>query len=110
MTFRLTCLVFVPILVICFTAQSQEAPGFRAQANLVLVPVQVRSHGQHVSGLKPEIFTLLQDGKPQRIAFVEEVRTSTQRLRPMPVGPREFTNQLLGTPELRVTRSLRLIG
>src|SRR6478736_3151302 len=74
-------------------------PGFRSQTNLVLVPVQVRNHGQHVPNLKQDAFTILQDGKPQKIAVFEEVRTSTQRLQRASVGPREFTNQLLGNPE-----------
>ena len=74
-------------------------PSFRSQTNLVLIPVQVRSHGRHVPGLKQDAFTLLQDGKPQKIAIFEEVRTSTKRLERLPVGPREFTNQLIGTPE-----------
>ena len=86
-------------LLVSIVGLSQQSPSFRSQTNLVLLPVQVRNHGQHVAGLKQEVFTLLQDGKTQKIAIFEEVRTSTQRLRPVPVGPREFTNQLLGTPE-----------
>lgn len=86
-------------LLFCTAGLCQQAPSFRSQTNLVLVPVQVRDHGQHVSGLKQEAFTLLEDGRPQKIATFEEIRTSTQRLRPMPVGPREFTDQLLGSPE-----------
>jgi VWFA-related protein len=83
------------------TAQQPAAstPSFRSQANLVLIPVQVRSHGQHVPNLKQDSFTVLQDGKPQKVAVFEEVRTTTQRLQRVPVGPREFTNQLLGNPE-----------
>jgi VWFA-related protein len=49
--------------------------------------------------LKQDAFTILQDGKPQKVAVFEEVRTSTQRLQRASVGPREFTNQLLGNPE-----------
>jgi VWFA-related protein len=78
---------------------SEQAPRFRSQTNLVLVPVQVRSHGQHVANLKRDSFTLLQDGRAQKIAVFEEVRTTTQRLQQVPVGPREFSNRLLGSPE-----------
>jgi VWFA-related protein len=95
--------VSLSCILTTFSLVAQQAatstPSFRSQTNLVLIPVQVRSHGQHVSKLKQESFTLLQDGKPQKIAVFEEVRTSTQRLQRVPVGPREFTNQLLGTPE-----------
>jgi VWFA-related protein len=97
---------FTPLLLaalITQAASAQEpattAPSFRSQTNLVLIPVQVRSHGQHVPNLKQEAFTLLQDGKQQKISTFEEVRTSTQRLQRVPVGPREFSNQLLGSPE-----------
>lgn len=79
---------------------STEHSTFRAQSNLVLVPVQIRSHGQHVAGLKKEAFTILQDGKPQKISMFEEVRTTTARLQPASVGPREFTNELIGNPEI----------
>ncbi|HWR34993.1 MAG TPA: VWA domain-containing protein [Clostridia bacterium] len=78
---------------------SDAAAKFRTQTNLVLVPVQVRSKGQHVAGLSKEKFTLLQDGKEQKIAVFEEIRTTTQRLRRIPVGPKEFTNQLQGSAE-----------
>ena len=80
-------------------AQQDQASPFRVQTNLVLVPVQVRSHGQHVPNLKQDSFVLLQDGRPQKIAIFEEVRTSTKRLERLPVGPRQFTNQLVGSPE-----------
>src|SRR5437868_4754783 len=56
--------------LITHAASAQEpattAPSFRSQTNLVLIPVQVRSHGQHVPNLKQEAFTLLQDGKQQK--------------------------------------------
>lgn len=94
-----TLAVTLSSLLVCTAGLCQQTPSFRSQTNLVLVPVQVRNHSQHVPGLKQDSFTLLEDGKPQKVAFLEEVRTSTQRLRPMPVGPREFTNQLLGSPE-----------
>lgn len=80
------------------SASGQQGATIRTQTNLVLVPVEVRSHGQHVSGLGKDKFTLLQDGKPQKIAVFEEVRTTTERLKKVPVGAREFTNQYEGSP------------
>ncbi len=82
-----------------FAQAPDQAPKFRTETNLVLVPVQVRSHNAHVAGLKEDAFTVLQDGKPQKIAVFEEVRTTTQRLQRAEVGPREFTNELIGSPE-----------
>lgn len=82
-----------------FAQAPTQAPSFRSQTNLVLIPVQVRSHNEHVPGLDKDAFTILQDGKPQKIAVFEEVRTTTQRLQRAAVGPREFTNELVGSPE-----------
>jgi VWFA-related protein len=76
-----------------------QTPSFRSQTNLVLIPVQVRNHNEHVAGLTQDAFTILQDGKPQKLSTFEEVRTTTERLRRAPVGPREFTNELAGSPE-----------
>jgi VWFA-related protein len=82
-----------------FAQAPDQNPSFRTQANLVLVPVQVRTHNEHVPGLKQDAFTVLQDGKPQKISVFEEIRTTTQRLQRAQVGPREFTNELVGSPE-----------
>lgn len=99
------CLVSASLLSLLF-AQSliaQEpatsAPVIRTETNLVLIPAQVRSHGQHVPNLKQDSFTLLRDGKPQKISVFEEVRTSTERPQRVPVGPKEFTNQFVGSPQ-----------
>jgi len=80
------------------SVSGQQAETFKSQTNLVLVPVEVRSHNQHVAGLDKDKFTLLQDGKPQKIAVFEEVRTTTERLKKVAVGPQEFSNQYQGSP------------
>src|SRR5689334_191321 len=87
-------LLFLWMIVPAF---AQEGETFKSQTNLVLVPVEVRSHGQHVAGLSKDKFTLLQDGKPAKIAVFEEVRTTTERLQKVPVGPQEFSNQYQGS-------------
>lgn len=84
------------LLPVCSFAQ--DAPTFRSQSNLVLVPVHVRNHSKHVSGLAQDKFTILEDGKPQKIAAFEEVRTTTERLKRVPVGPQEFSNRVEGDP------------
>jgi Ca-activated chloride channel family protein len=49
------------------TAQRRSAP-LRVDVDLVLIPVTVMDHaGRTVSGLRPEDFTVLQEGTPQRI-------------------------------------------
>ena len=80
------------------SVSGQQGETFKSQANLVLVPVEVRSHNQHVAGLDKDKFTLMQDGKPQKIAVFEEIRTTSERLKRVPVGPQEFTNQYQGSP------------
>jgi VWFA-related protein len=80
------------------SVSGQQGETFKSQTNLVLVPVEVRSHNQHLAGLDQDKFTLLQDGKPQKIAVFEEIRTTTERLQRMPVGPQEFSNQYVGSP------------
>src|SRR6185369_13729715 len=62
---------------------AQPSASFKSQTNLILV--QTRTHGQHVPGLKQDAFTILQDGKPQKVAVFEEIRTSTKRLERVPV-------------------------
>jgi VWFA-related protein len=80
------------------SVSGQQGETFKSQANLVLVPVEVRNHNQHVAGLDKDKFTLSQDGKPQKITVFDEIRTTTERLQRVPVGPQEFTNQYQGSP------------
>ena len=54
------------VLVFCLTASAQ----FRAESNLQSIAAQVTdSRGNSLTGLSVEDFTLLEDGRPQRIAF-----------------------------------------
>jgi VWFA-related protein len=73
-----TLTMLLPFAVLCssFSAQ-QSAPQaaqqpsdytFRVQSNLVLVNVTVRDkNGNFLRGLKPTDFTILEDGKPQKV-------------------------------------------
>jgi Ca-activated chloride channel family protein len=61
-------LLAVAILV-GLVGQAQE-PVFRAEANLRTVAVRVTDkHGEDIAGLRAGDFTLLEDGRPQKIAF-----------------------------------------
>ena len=54
---------------------TETAPVFRSRSESVLVPVVVLSkHNQHVSGLQKDAFELLEDGKEQTIASLQEVQ------------------------------------
>lgn len=55
---------------------AEAIPLFRTQANLVVVDVVVRDHGQPVRGLKEEDFRVLEDGRPQNVVSFEEHRST----------------------------------
>jgi VWFA-related protein len=61
----------LPIFVAAFAAAQQDAPQptFRAGTKLVEVDVAARSQGAPATGLAKDDFTLLDNGKPQKIAF-----------------------------------------
>ncbi len=75
--------------------QSTSVPTFKSRADLVLVPVIVRDkHGNHVPGLGVSNFVLQQDGSVQRIASVEEIKSSRTALAaPVTTPAGTFTNQ-----------------
>jgi VWFA-related protein len=93
---RFLLLFLIPVFTL--SALSQENSTFKSQTNLVLVPVEVRNHGQHVPNLDRDKFTMLQDGKPQKVAVFDEVRTTTEHLKRAAVGPGEFSNEFQGSP------------
>lgn len=60
---------------------------------MVTVPVVVTyKNGSHVLGLKKEDFTLLEDGKPQKIASVEEVQKPSLAVKAPAARPGQFSN------------------
>src|SRR5271157_3891060 len=58
------------LLTACLaTVMAQTAPTFKANANLVIVNVSATDKaGLPVEGLKAEDFTVLEDGKPQKVS------------------------------------------
>src|SRR5580692_2047830 len=74
---------------------------FAAGAKLVLVPTLVTdTSGNHISGLKQEDFTVLENGAPQKIATFEEITSDPHRLS-RPRNPNEFNNALAGGASAR---------
>jgi hypothetical protein len=54
---------------------------FTARAELVLIPTLVTDKsGNHITGLKQEDFTVLENGGEQKIATFEEISSDPQRL------------------------------
>ena len=77
---------------------------FTARTELVLIPTLVTDKsGNHISGLKKEDFTVLENGAEQKIATFEEITSDPHRLS-RTNNPNEFSNSLAGeTPNRRIT-------
>jgi VWFA-related protein len=84
-----------------WTQQNAQVPTFRTKTDVVLVPVVVRSKSGPVEGLKPEQFSVTEDGKPQKIASVELIKTGTEVKRRDTPG--EFSNELVSPGPARLT-------
>jgi VWFA-related protein len=69
---------------------------FTARTELVLIPTLVTDKsGNHISGLKKEDFTVLENGAEQKIATFEEITSDAHRLS-RPANPNEFSNSVAG--------------
>src|ERR1700684_2912744 len=72
-----------------------------ARTQLVLIPTLVTDKsGNHITGLKKEDFTVLENGGEQKIATFEEITSDAHRwIRPK--NPNEFGNTLTGGQSAR---------
>lgn len=77
---------------------------FSARTELVLIPTLVTDKsGNHITGLKKEDFTVLENGAEQKIATFEEITSDPHRLS-RPKNPNEFSNSMAGeTSSRRIT-------
>jgi VWFA-related protein len=74
---------------------------FTARTELVLIPTLVTDKsGNHITGLKQEDFTVLENGAEQKIATFEEIASDPHRWS-RPRKPNEFSNVLAGGPSNR---------
>jgi VWFA-related protein len=89
------------IWVVAGWAQEEPVPMFKSRTDVVLVPVIVRNKNAPVEGLKPEQFSVSEDGKPQQIASVELIKTGTNVQRFSPKG--QFSNELVSQRPARLT-------
>ena len=99
---RRTTSLFLALLMLAPTAlfdapalaQQQTGTTFTSESNLVLVPVIVTDRsGQHVPGLQQGDFTILDDGKPMKLASFEEVKDIAPAMK-HPTEPGMFTNAI----------------
>jgi len=84
-----------------WTQQNEQTPTYRAKTDVVLVPVVVRSKSGPVEGLKAGQVSLTEDGKPQKIASLELIKTGAKVTRR--VVPGEFSNELVASGPGRLT-------
>lgn len=71
---------------------------FTARTELVLIPAIVTDKsGDHITGLKQEDFTVLENGAEQKIGTFEEIRSEPHQF-VRPADANEFSNFLEGAP------------
>ena len=69
-------IVMVPMAAM---AQQPSLPTFTSNSNLVIVDVSAKDKaGKPVEGLRAEDFTVLEDGKPQKISVFEYQRITSE--------------------------------
>jgi len=86
------------ILVLANPKDKENNPEvkFTSRTELVLIPTLVTDKsGNHVSGLKKEDFTVLENGAEQQIATFEEITSDVHRWSRFK-DPKEFTNSVTG--------------
>jgi hypothetical protein len=108
---RARCLTPLILSIFGLMAAQQTAPQFKAETNLVLVPVVVRdAKGEVVSNLTKEDFRLFDNGKEQAIASfaVEETsgRVAEDRSQPDAQAPAGAANS---TPMVVPERYVALV-
>jgi VWFA-related protein len=96
----------LPFLRLVFANGEKENSSevkFTSRTELVLIPTLVTDKsGKHITGLKKEDFTVLENGAAQKIATFEEINSDPHRMtRPKNPDPNAFTNSLSGAPSNR---------
>ena len=76
---RIPAIVLLLALTAAAQPQTEQSARFTANSNLVIVDVTVRDKsGQPIEGLKASDFTVLEDGKPQKISVFEFQKLSNE--------------------------------
>ena len=84
-----------------------DTPVFQAETRQVLVDVVVRDHGgRFIAGLKPDAFTILEGGKPQKIVAMTmhaQSVTPAAPAAPLKLPPNQYTNYTVADPDRPLT-------
>lgn len=87
----------IPEVSIQYQQLDKKPLKFTARAHYILVPVIVTDKdGKHVSGLTKDEFQILENGKEQVVASVDETQTSAVPVQAVPASPNEFSNAITG--------------
>ena len=87
-----------------WTPAAAAKPTFTSNSNLVIVDVTVKDKsGKAIDGLKPEDFTLLEDGKRQKIEVFEHQSLSLEPEPPEPPPSLGDQNDLPEAPKTTIT-------
>jgi VWFA-related protein len=97
---RLNYISLIPLLlVVAISGQTvapsadQKVPTLQSKVHVVLVDIVVTDHhGNPISGLTKTDFQVLEEGKPQTIASLEEHKNGLVARAQAPPPPGEFTN------------------
>jgi len=99
--FAFTCSFYVSAKPKDQPKENDSEVKFTARAELVLIPALVTDKsGNHITGLKKEDFTVLENGAEQKIATFEEIASDPHRVS-RPKNPNEFSNSLAGAASNR---------
>jgi len=76
------------MLAVCWAVAQEPSPVFRVTVDLIQVDAIVTdAMGRHVTDLRPEDIQVLQDGKPQKIAYFSYVETGSAPASPAAARP-----------------------
>ena len=85
----------------------RDATAFKAETRQVIVDVVVQDHGgRFLAGLKQNVFTILEDGKPQEIVAMTMHAQSTTPAEPgapLKLPPNQYTNYTVVDPDRPIT-------
>ncbi len=85
----------IPDATIEYQQFDKKPLKFTARAHYILVPVIVTDKdGKHISGLNKDAFQILENGKEQTIASVDETQTISVPVQSVPASVNEFSNAI----------------
>jgi VWFA-related protein len=85
---------WVGVFCVAAIVAAQETPTVRVNTRLVEVDVVVHSKGEAVADLKQDDFTVLDNGKPQKVAAFNIISSRTNAGESVPLPPGAVSNRI----------------